>query len=790
MIQQSRIRREIVCTAASLLVLVASFLSGCAGPQTAVPGLSPPAFATTPAPDAPTQAPATQNTPVPAIAPSAAPVVSSPTGHPAVLLAATPTVVTATPVPKLALQTLAVAPIDLGLLFDSWSPDGQWLAYWVVESTTGGEFPVFVNVTDSRKCSHQEARAEGYDGRIDWQGNDRVTVILNQRGEAVSGAVCDTFTPIAGRALPGRSVTVEVSPGGRFRAATRLVKTLEGGGQSMDLTIHDVATGQTLVSLPYVTSPNDGRAGQGWLNEALYLVGVAIDQGVLHVSVPDGRIGHVLPDFFGLDVADEEFVSRVDLQADPATDAYHILIQIYKNSRASPPLLYHGELDQVEQLAFYFALPWYNSSSFTPDGQWLLLGDPVEAGTPGPYTDHWLRPVDPPGSAAIHVVRGARFEGVSDRARAMAEIWADAVLGRWAPCGLSRPAQQVAFCRDNWIRILALPEGTLLAQQSAAPYDVSTVSWSPDGSRLVAGGFDQKAAKQALFLLQAPPAAPACAKDGTVLFTVPVGSDGVQYGAEQTGPMALAVATDGTFWIADTQGNRLLHYDPQGIQLNRIDLNGHGIGVADVEAMGSDVLALMVGYGEQVLRFNADGNLLAIYDIPDGLGPEGGLTGLAVGDHGQVLLEFEMGAQVAQLVNAQGALEPSPLPGYTHDGQLYKAELAGWQTSRGAIVAGSARIEVTVPDTLAGLRILGFGPAGNLYAVVDEMVSAPTVWVDRTVRLYGPAGGLLGVARVPLAEGHIFVQNGLAVGPDGSVYVLLTHPDRVEVVRLHFSSDP
>lgn len=287
-----------------------------------------------------------------------------------------------------------------------------------------------------------------------------------------------------------------------------------------------------------------------------------------------------------------------------------------------------------------------------------------------------------------------------------------------------------------------------------------------------------------------PAVTPAGVNDGPVLFTVPVGPDGVQYGAEQTGPMALAVATDGTFWIADTQGNRLLHYDSQGVQLNRIDLNGHGIGVADMEAIGSDVLALVVGYGEQVLRFNADGNLLATYDIPGGLGPEGGLTGLAVGDHGQVLLEFEMGAQVAQLVDAQGALEPSPLPGYTHDGQLYKTELAGWQTSRGTIVAGSARIEVTVPDTLAGLRILGFGPAGNLYAVVDEMVSCPTVWVNRTVRLYGPAGDLLGVARVPLAEGHTFVQNGLAVGPDGCVYALLTHPDRVEVVRLHFSSDP
>jgi hypothetical protein len=284
----------------------------------------------------------------------------------------------------------------------------------------------------------------------------------------------------------------------------------------------------------------------------------------------------------------------------------------------------------------------------------------------------------------------------------------------------------------------------------------------------------------------APVLATACMNEEGVVFTVPVGPDGIQYGAEQTGPMALAVAADGTFWIADTQGNRLLHYDPQGTQLKRIDLNGYGVhGAADVEPVGSDILALCCG---RVLRLTGGGDLLAAYDIPDGLGPEGGLTGLAVGDHGEVLLEFEMGAEVAQLVDAQGALKPVPLSGYTHDGKLYKARQSGSWTSEGTIVAGSIRIEVTVPNILAGLWILGFTPAGNLYAVVDEMVSTPTVWVDQTVRLYGQAGQLLGLARVPVAERYTYVQNGLTVGPDGCVYALLTHPERVEVVRLGFST--
>jgi hypothetical protein len=389
-------------------------------------------------------------------------------------VSATPT---DTPVPKLALETLAVAPIDLGLLFDSWSPDGQWVAYWVVEDTAGAEYPVFVNVIDGRRCQHQEIHAEGYDGRVDWQGDDQVTVVLNQQGEAAGGSVCGTFATVKGGALPGRRATEEISPDGRYRAERRFVKALEGGGESKSVTITDVASGQTIATVPFVTSSNYGWSGQGWLNDKLYLVGVAVDQGILYISLPSGRIGEVLPDFFGLDVADERFVTRVDLQADPATGVYHILVQIYKSSSASPPLVYHSELDRVEQVAFYFAWPWYSSSSFTPDGHWLLLGDPVEAGTPGPYTGYWLRPVDPPGSAAIQVVRGVKFEGLSGDARALAEFWADMAFGQWRFCGLSRSAQQVAFCRDTWVRIYALTNGSLLGERSVAPYGCISAFW-------------------------------------------------------------------------------------------------------------------------------------------------------------------------------------------------------------------------------------------------------------------------------------------------------------------------
>jgi len=253
--------------------------------------------------------------------------------------------------------------------------------------------------------------------------------------------------------------------------------------------------------------------------------------------------------------------------------------------------------------------------------------------------------------------------------------------------------------------------------------------------------------------------------------------------------MALAVAPDGTFWIADTQGNRLLHYDHEGALLKRIDLNGYGVyGAADVEPIGSDILALCSS--GKVLRLTGHGNLLATYDILEDLGPEGGLTGLAVGDLGEILLEFEMDADIAQLVNARGVLEPVKLPGYTHKGRLYEVQLAREWTSHGSIMAGNTRIDVTVPGILAGLRLLGFTPDGGLYAVVEEMErKEPAVLIDQTVRHYDPSGELLGSARVPFDKQYAYVQHGLAVGPDGAVYVLLTRPDHVEVVRLAFSTE-
>lgn len=147
---------------------------------------------------------------------------------------------------------------------------------------------------------------------------------------------------------------------------------------------------------------------------------------------------------------------------------------------------------------------------------------------------------------------------------------------------------------------------------------------------------------------------PVSAQDGNtheIVFTIPVGPEGVQYQGEGIpemlvgGPAAFAVAPDGSFWIADTVGNRLLHYSSKGNALGVINLAGRAVGIGDLAVTSSDVLALdIAAVIPRILRLSPDGKLLARYELPEGLRLENGLSGIALGDQGEILVEREGGA--------------------------------------------------------------------------------------------------------------------------------------------------
>lgn len=202
-----------------------------------------------------------------------------------------------------------------------------------------------------------------------------------------------------------------------------------------------------------------------------------------------------------------------------------------------------------------------------------------------------------------------------------------------------------------------------------------------------------------------------------VVCTIPVGNEGVQYEGMDIpemlpwGPAAFTIAPDGSFWIADTSGIRLLHYSAACDQLDTISLDGQVVGIGDVEVSASGVFVLdIAAVIPKVVYLTPDGVVLAKHELPEGLRLADGLSGIALGDQGEVLVEREGGAFVFQLLDASGKLALRPLNGYIHNGQLYRAQPADMRaddTTRGFIMVGDTRVEVTVPNSLGGLRVLG-----------------------------------------------------------------------------------
>jgi hypothetical protein len=284
----------------------------------------------------------------------------------------------------------------------------------------------------------------------------------------------------------------------------------------------------------------------------------------------------------------------------------------------------------------------------------------------------------------------------------------------------------------------------------------------------------------------------------TVL-TLPVGHpDSPRYegGAPEMlrwGPTALTVGPDGSFWIADAAANRLLQYDRSGRLLRQVNLDGVTVGVRDIEVDREGIWVLDISaIAPAVVRLSYDGKVMAHFELPKGLHLEDGLSGIALTEEGDLLIERYGGAFVVQLLDANRQLNLAPLNGYPSCGETYSLIvplITESNATKGYILRGSQdkpHVQVTVEQRLGGLFLLKALPDGSLYVLVEEVAFGETVQVDQRVHRYDANGNLTGIARIPLNEQHTYVHHVAAVGPDGEVYVLLTRPDRFEVARLIF----
>lgn len=280
-----------------------------------------------------------------------------------------------------------------------------------------------------------------------------------------------------------------------------------------------------------------------------------------------------------------------------------------------------------------------------------------------------------------------------------------------------------------------------------------------------------------------------------VLFTLPVGDDGVGYagiGQDEVvpwGPSSIGIDETGNVWIIDQVHNRLLAYTPSGAPVTTIDLADYEVAAGFDIATGPGGMLLLDIYVAakryRILRLDIDGALVSAHDLPEGLHLENGLSGLAVGPSGETWVELEGGARVAELALSGGDVEFAIDHGYPYPWGRYGTAA----DTTFAFDAGDVRVDVTTSAPLGGLTLLSVNPDGSFSLVLDEVyLDNDAFRVERSIHLFGEDGTHLGAASFPFDDQVVQVEHPLAVGPDGRCYALLTREDHVEIVVLPFGS--
>jgi hypothetical protein len=284
-----------------------------------------------------------------------------------------------------------------------------------------------------------------------------------------------------------------------------------------------------------------------------------------------------------------------------------------------------------------------------------------------------------------------------------------------------------------------------------------------------------------------------------VLFTIPLGSNGIHYEGDDDpdlltwGPTALTVAPDGTFWIADSADDHLLRFDGKGILLDKIDIRNYVIGAGDIAVTSEEIWVLdMASSPPKLVHLSLNGKLFGTNDLPDGLHLRDGLSGITLDRDGSVLIERMGGYYLTRLISPTGKISQEELNGYEFQGKAYSAQPADMtkqDASQGAITLGNNRIDVEVINKLGALRILHVHHDGNLFVEIEEVVLNDGFQVDHKVYQYDSIGNLMGMARVPHKLQYVYVANSVAVGPDGDVFALITRSDSGEIQKLLFYPD-
>ncbi|OGW14750.1 MAG: hypothetical protein A3G93_07780 [Nitrospinae bacterium RIFCSPLOWO2_12_FULL_45_22] len=207
-----------------------------------------------------------------------------------------------------------------------------------------------------------------------------------------------------------------------------------------------------------------------------------------------------------------------------------------------------------------------------------------------------------------------------------------------------------------------------------------------------------------------------------------------------TGPTDVAIAPDGTFYIADSSNTRILRFDPFGNFLSQwTPTNFFPQGIA---ANSGGDLYYVTNFFDKVLRFSPTGALLSEWGSSgDGNGQFDAPSGIAVGPDGSVYVADTDNHRI-QKFDANGTF------------------ITAWGSG------GNEEGDLRFPKDVATDR------SGNVFVVDTD---------NNRVQLFDPKGLFIAAGG---SEGsgplEFSAPEGIAIGPDGTIYVADTGNDRIQ----------
>jgi len=243
------------------------------------------------------------------------------------------------------------------------------------------------------------------------------------------------------------------------------------------------------------------------------------------------------------------------------------------------------------------------------------------------------------------------------------------------------------------------------------------------------------------------------------------------------GPKNFTVDLDGTFWIADTVVEHIIHADRQGSIIGVLDVSKDAVGAAMAQSNGKELAVISVAsQPPRALRYSMSGELLNTYDLP--MEWQGSVTGIEISDDGTITVQREHGYRRHPIVeNSDGSYEVTDTSGIT------------WDLNE---PSEFDRFVVNPVDSRNSISLRRFMGEWNntTYVYVEEWRDDEygQAVVDSTVRKFNEDTEEIGVARVNIRDRYTFIDLG-GIQYDtksGKMLTMMTRKNGLGITALKF----